>query len=172
MTHPGPPTALPRSRRWWVVALKGWQDRLARRLLARPVPHRRYEDLADDLDRAGRRLRRRIDRAGNVEVSARKLRHIIGIERWGQRRLRVFLGAPYEWDEHHPHQPAEGTPWPELARQFDETRATTVALARALARHPHDPEATVEHNEFGGFTARGWLRYVTMHGEVESTRLR
>lgn len=105
-------------------------------------------------------------RAGDV------LRHVIGIERWGQRRLRVALGdLVYERDEHHPHKPPADRPLGALVDDLRATRAETVALARRVAAAGR-AAAEVEHNSLGPLTAAGWLRYLRVHADLEVRRLR
>ena len=74
-------------------------------------------------------------RAGLADPRAHDvLRHVIGLERWGQRRLRVALGdLAFERDEHHPYKPAADAAPEELIADLRETRAETVALARRVA---------------------------------------
>ena len=98
--------------------------------------------------------------AGNEKQRAR-LRHVIGIERWGQSRLRVFLGDAFISAGHRPHLPPDSASWDELVREFGEMRAETVALAERLAAE--QPTTTVSHNQFGELSAHGWLRYVNGH---------
>lgn len=142
------------------------------RLLERPVQGRRYAELADELAVAGERLNVRLDRSGQGEAARRALRHIVGIERWGQRRLRVALGEPFVRDEHHPYKPPRDAGWDELCAAFHATRTETVDLARALSISPPAPEWRVEHNGLGPLSARGWLRYLQTHAELESRRIR
>jgi hypothetical protein len=109
--------------------------------------------------------------AGADDASARaQLRHVIGIERWGQRRLRVALGdVAFEADAHQPYLPPEDEALPALLDRFGAVRADTVALARRVADEGRGAER-VEHNSLGPVTALGWLRYLQLHGEFELKR--
>ena len=126
------------------------------------------DDLAAELDVSGRDLDARIagkpDRPGNREAVA----HWVGIERWGQRRLRVALGEPFVQDAHHPYRPDEEEGLDALRRAFVETRADTVALAHRLREAEVDPATTVRHNDLGDLTITGWLAYLLQHPEQES----
>ena len=117
---------------------------------------------ADALRRSGEEIRARLARAAGDERQRSRLRHVIGIERWGQARLRVFLGDAFASAGHRPHLPPESTSWEELVREFGEMRAQTIALAERLAAE--NPTSTVPHNQFGELSAHGWLRYVNGHG--------
>lgn len=101
-------------------------------------------------------------------TSGRKqLAHVIGIERWGGRRLRVALGdAPFERDTLRRYLPAADE---DLLAAFDEARTETLALARRLIDEGRI-ERRVEHNAFGPLSARGWLRYLHMHAMSEIKR--
>ena len=137
----------------------------------RPVRERRYAELADELHVAGERVALRLERARRPEATRELARHIIGIERWGQSRLRVALGEPFVRDEHHPYKPATDASWSELLAAFRDTRSETVAIARALSDTPPDVTWRVEHNGLGPMSARGWLRYLQLHADLESRRL-
>lgn len=139
-------------------------ERPARRAGIAALEH----DLARGLDTLPRRFSAPKDpaRAGTV------LRHIIGIERWGQRRLQVALGElPFERDAYHPYAPADGL---DLASLLDELRATrrrTLELARRIAQADAG-DARVEHNAIGALSAMAWLRYLHLHADLEARRVR
>ncbi|MEX2500855.1 MAG: hypothetical protein WD336_00650 [Trueperaceae bacterium] len=146
---------------------------LARRPMAER--HARGKDLptlADELEASGRDLDARIagkpDTPGNREAIA----HWVGIERWGQRRLRVALGEPFVQDEHHPYRPVveegveEGVEALRIA--LADTRADTVALARRLHEAGVDPTTTVRHNDLGELSVAGWLGYLLQHPVQEA----
>ena len=116
---------------------------------------------AAELRRSGDDIRARLARAEGNEKQRAKLRHVIGIEKWGQSRLRVFFGDPFASAGHRTHLPPEGAPWSELVRGFGEMRGETVAIAERLAAE--NPATTVSHNQFGELSAHGWLRYVNGH---------
>lgn len=111
--------------------------------------------------------------AGADDATARaQLRHVIGIERWGQRRLQVALGeVAYERDAHQSYLPPEDEALPALLERFLAVRADTVALARRVADEGRGAER-VEHNSLGPVTALGWLRYLQLHGDLELKRVK
>lgn len=112
-----------------------------------------------------------LEGAGDA-AAVKQLRHVIGIERWGQRRLRVALGdVAYQRDEHQAYLPSEAETRAQLLERFDAVRVETVDLARRLVAEARLGEK-VEHNALGPVTALGWLRYLQMHGEWEARRAR
>lgn len=142
-------------------------------LVRRPMAERHargkgIEELATELEVSGRAMVARIagkrDTPGNREAVA----HWVGIERWGQRRLRVALGEPFVEDEHHPYRPDVEAGLDALRTSFAETRAETVALAHRLLEAGVDPATTVHHNDLGDLTISGWLAYLLQHPEQES----
>jgi hypothetical protein len=100
------------------------------------------------------------------------VRHITGIERWSQNRLRCFLGTAYARDEYDSYQPGPALDLSGQIAAFQETRQETLALARQLQEAGVPDTATVAHNDFGPLTARGWLSYMTTHASRESTKIK
>lgn len=119
----------------------------------------------DRLRRSGDSLAARLSAAAPDDARRKRLRHVIGIEWWGQRRLQVLLGEPFVLDGHASYLPAEATSWEELVRLFRDTRAETISIAEQLAST--DPDRVVKHNQFGDLSARGWLRYLDGHAKQE-----
>ena len=148
---------------------QGFFQWAARMMFERPARRQSVVDLASTLSSSGDEVRARI--AGNHATPANvaRLRHIIGIERWGQQRLRVFLGDPFEPGGHHTHKPTE-TDWSALQTELASTRADSVALAGQLTTA--DLTRTVPHDQFGPLTVRGWLVYIQRHARMESKRMR
>lgn len=104
--------------------------------------------------------------------AAATLRHITGIERWGQRRLQVALGEPLLLDEYDHYQPPATADLATLREEFRTTRQATVALAQKLAAAGISDQVKIRHNQFGPITVRGWLSYLTTHANFESKRIR
>lgn len=140
--------------------------------LERPARGKSYAELAQRLEEAGESIHTRLSGKSYSEFSHRVLSHIIGIERWGQSRLRVFLGAPLVQDEYNGYRPARDLPWDDLIGQFTATRSETIALAHALKDSSVTPDKTVPHNQFGPISARAWLRYLQTHASREILQVR
>ena len=139
-----------------------WAGRV---VLERPGRRQSVVDLASTLRSSGDTVRGRIAAKEGTPKNVARLRHIIGIERWGQQRLRVFLGDPFEPGGHHPHKPI-ATDWAALQTELAATRADSVALAGQLGTA--DLTQTVPHDQFGPLTVRGWLVYIEQHARMES----
>jgi len=138
----------------------------------RPARRAGPERLAERLEASLAPLVARYAAATDAAKAGEVLRHVIGIERWGQRRLRVALGdAAFERDEHHGYKPSDDLPLVALIDELRTTRAETVALARRVATEGR-AGVRVEHNGIGPLTAGGWLRYLRQHGDLESWRVR
>ncbi len=99
-------------------------------------------------------------------------RHIIGIERWSQSRLRLFLGGELVMDEYDTYQPAADLDMAALTEQFVETRRVTVELAQKISDAGVTDDQTVLHNDMGDVSARTWLAYIRGHAQQESKRLK
>jgi hypothetical protein len=141
-------------------------------LLERPVAGKSYADMAQQLEEAGQNIQARLSGKNYTEFNHRVLTHIIGIERWGQSRLRVFLGNPFVQDEYNGYRPARDVPWDDLIGLFSATRSKTVSLARALDDALIAPDKTVLHNQLGPLSARAWLRYLQTHASREIMQVR
>lgn len=142
-------------------------------VLEKPAGRSSFTDLGQQLERGGTFLTRRAEQAADTPENRDLLAHIIGIERWGQSRIQVALGQrEFVRDEYHGYRPAEGSTLGQLQSLLSQTRARTVDLARQLHfRPPHD-DFVVEHNGLGPLTAKGWLRYLNQHADIESRKLR
>lgn len=133
---------------------------------------RDIERLAVELEASGRAMLERLAAASDTPAHRDAIAHWVGIERWGQRRLRVALGEPLLRDGHRPYRPDVATGMEALRRAFVETRADTVALARRLHAAGVDPRRAVPPN-LGDLSVAGWLAYLLQHPEQESrARLR
>jgi len=142
-------------------------------LLEGPAARLSYTELAQRLERGGLTLAGRAARTADTDANRGVLTHIIGMERWGQNRLRVALGQQaFVRDEHHPYKPGAGTTLRELQDLLSQTRAQTTDLARQLHAAPPVEGTAVEHNGLGPLTPKAWLRYLTQHADLESRRLR
>ena len=141
-------------------------------LVERPARKASINELADKLSVSGQALSIRFGGIANRDANREALRHIIGLERWGQRRLRVFLGEPFVRDEHDGYRPSENFSWNDLREDFNQARAETVTLAEQLKQKNVTHTATVLHNDFGSLTAKGWLKYLLDHATRESLRIK
>jgi hypothetical protein len=140
-------------------------------LLERPAQKLTLDEHAALLDSSGVTLAQRYAAAADAESNREHLRHIVGIERWGQSRMEVFLGASLEMDDYDGYCPADDLGWAALQDEFRATRAKTVALARELAAAKLDTSPTVPHNQYGKLSAYAWLHYLDTHANLESERI-
>ncbi|NJK46215.1 MAG: DinB family protein [Pleurocapsa sp. SU_196_0] len=149
-----------------------WIFNLAGKLFfEHPAQNKSYAQFRTGLERSGAEIFERMEKAGESELSRKQLRHITAIERWGANRLRVLLGdRTFERDENHAYKPDPNASWQDLLEAFRTTRAETVALCQALERA--SPAGNVPHNSLGEFSGKGWLNYLTTHGNLESRRVR
>ena len=138
----------------------------------RPGSKLSFDELAQELETTSTQMLERLAGVSPQPKDHTRLRHIIGIERWGQRRLHVFLGEPFVMDGHHPYKPDESLDWPALLDAFKETRAQTLAMIDPLSQADTAGTASVEHNEFGAFSARGWLKYLSGHATSEAKQIK
>lgn len=141
-------------------------------LIERPARKQSYAQLAQALEADAGPLVARFAAAADTPRNRHQLRHIIGLERWGQRRLRTALGEPPVSDEMDDYMPERGLSLADLSVAFAATRRETVVLARQLEARGIDGAQQVAHNQFGPLTLRGWLRYLNLHARLEGRRVR
>ena len=150
-------------------AARGIATRL---VVKRPAAKLSLGDLALKLEESGSMLERRYGAALDSAIHRERLRHIVGLERWGQHRLESVPGKENIVDEYDGYRPSANAPWRDLRLAFVNTRRGTVALARQLARDNVNDDRTVAHNRFGDLTAREWLYYLRLHADLESRRIK
>lgn len=132
-----------------------------------------FDELAAELEASGRDLDARLDGAPDSAANREAIAHWVGIERWGQRRLRVPLGEPFVLDAYHGYRPDTEAGVQELRRTMAQTRRETVALAHRVKEAGVDPVTTVRHNDLGELSVSGWLAYLEQHPRQEArVRLR
>jgi hypothetical protein len=144
---------------------------IARFVIEGPAARQGLPQLRQQLERSGDTLAGRFEAASDTPQGRKLLRHIIGIERWGQRRLQVVLGdLPFEADGHQKFLPSEEARLPQLVSELRETRAETLALAERVG-HGGVADERVPHDFFGPLSAAGWMRYLRLHSDREAKRL-
>lgn len=149
----------------------GLRETITNRFLERPFRQLTVEQMAERLELDGRILERTFAAAKDSAANRQLLRHITGIERWGQSRLRVALGAALTMDEYDDYRPPQNADWTALQDAFQSTRQETVTLARRLGQ-AIDAGTKIPHNQFGPLTVRSWLRYLDIHANLEAKKLK
>jgi hypothetical protein len=139
-------------------------------VIEQPAKRQGLAKLVQALTDSGEALHRDLERIEDSDKNRGQLRHIIALEKWGQRRLKVVLGEPFVRDENHAYKPPPETPWVSLKEMFAATRAETLALAEELKQR--DTTQKVLHNQFGLVSVLGWFRYLETHARLEGKRLR
>lgn len=126
-------------------------------------------------------IRQRLTTGGDTVVTAmratrdtdahqRVATHIIGIERWGQARIRELLTGTHIVEEYDHYRPANAS-MAQLAETMVHTRAETLALLDQLSTAGITLTQQVPHNMFGQMTLAGWLQYLNAHATLESRKL-
>jgi hypothetical protein len=127
-----------------------------------------YEDLIERLDKNEVKCLPRFANAADTITNRARAAHIIGIERWGQSRLRTLLGEPLVMDEYDGYAPSTDLTTSELAAEFTRTRAVTKAIVKEHQENGVSLSKTAKHNELGDISARAWIAYITNHTDRES----
>lgn len=140
---------------------------LFRTVLQLQIANRSLADLVDAAKRSKETLLTQwADKADN-DKNRQQLRHIIGIERWGQRRLKTLLGEIPLQDEYDHYQPPPSDNFARLRTLFADTRQETLALVDTIRQRGTLSQATAYHNMMGNISLKVWLRYLTLHANFE-----
>lgn len=145
---------------------------IAQFFFERPARKRSMDEHIAQLEESGQEIATEIADTTDTPKNRQQLTHLIGIERWGQRRLQILLGEPPIDDEYDGYQPPADIDWSALRQAFTETRGETVAIAKDLRQREVPVTSTVLHNGFGPLTVRGWLQYLNSHAKLEARRIR
>jgi hypothetical protein len=145
---------------------------VANLIIERPAKGKTIDQWIMALEESGRTIEQRAGAGKNAANAQAVMRHITGIERWSQNRLRALLGSTFVRDEYDDFQPGANLDTAGQIAAFQETRQETIELARRLQTAQVPETATVAHNDFGPLTARGWLAYIDSHASRESTKIK
>ncbi len=143
-----------------------------RPIIERQAKGRSGKEFAGSLERSGEEVEKRLRSAPDTPHNREVANHIVGIERWGQRRLRVALGEPPLLDSYRGYRLSESVDLEALRSAFSDTRRGTVDLARELSFTDTKLRTKVRHNDLGALSVGGWLAYLEGHAKRESTRLK
>ncbi len=141
-------------------------------MVERPARKHDYAGWAGEIERDGKALSQKLRDSAESEKNRKVLSHVIGIERWAQSRAKVALGEPFTQDEYDGYRPARDASWSDMVEQFSAARAESVNIAKQYAAANLPITTTVQHNDFGDLTTRGWLRYIYMHGSFEARAIK
>jgi hypothetical protein len=136
------------------------------------VANRSYDRIARQLQSSQKGVSDRIFNASEKHNNHKLARHIVGIERWGQHRLRCALGEPLVLDDVDGYILKESHSGGHIAQDFDIARRETLALVQVLGATAGIEKQKVQHNELGPLSVKGWLMYLNAHAEIESKKLR
>ncbi len=143
-----------------------------RPILERQSKGRSVQEFVGSLEHSGAEVAKRLQGAPDTPHNREVANHIVGIERWGQRRLRVALGEPPIMDSYRGYCLPEGVNLEVLCSAFTDTRRDTVELARELGFTYTKAQTKVRHNDLGELSVGGWLAYLEGHAKRESTRIK
>lgn len=149
--------------------LMSWGAQL---MIERPVRNMTVQALIDQLGQSKKRISTMLDTSSDTPDNRRQLCHITGIERWGQRRLRVALGEPFLTEEYNHYCPSTELSWNELKIEWRNTREATLALADNINKADTPVDIKIHHNQLGPLSIKGWLRYLDVHASSEGRRIK
>ena len=141
-------------------------------VISRSAARFSLDELQTRLKLSGKDVAERIEKAAETPTNHGLASHLIGIERWGQRRLRSALGEPLVKDEYDQDRPNSDIPLKTLSSLFSETRQQTVELIDELKKVPGVENKMIPHNDIGNLSVRGWLFYLDSHANRESQNIK
>jgi hypothetical protein len=146
--------------------------RLLHMVVERSARKLNYAELAQKLDASCGQVAGHIAAAPDTPANRAQAGHVIGMERWAQRRLRTALGEPPSADEYDGHRPSGDLALPALRGEFESTRAETLQLVKSLQQAGVPETRIAPHNDMGQLTLRGWLYYLDMHAAREAAKMK
>jgi hypothetical protein len=149
--------------------IKSWINYL---IIERPAAKKTLAAWGEQLDTKGEIFLQRLAKLPHRDNNREMLSHIIGIEKWGQSRLKVALGEPFKHETSDGYRPPKNHSWEMLKAEFKATRRSTVALAQKLDTSRVDHSLRIKHDQYGELSLAGWLRYLDMHANSEGKRLK
>jgi hypothetical protein len=154
---------------WWLRGKTPFE--VAGQLLVEmPVAFSPLERQIKALETSGNALAKQLETVPDSAENHKILAHIITIERWGTRRLKVVLGEAFVRDASSDHAPDPDLSWDDLRQLFAETRQELLEVAQGLGQRAKG--FPVEHNQFGPLSGAGWLRYLNVHAFIESRQFK
>lgn len=144
----------------------------AQLVFERPVRKLSLSDLTEQLEQSGKHISEWLNAAEINYTNRRHLCHLIGIERWGQRRIRVAIGEPFLEEEYDHYRPSQDRPWEELKAEWDLTRQATISLIAGLNETNFPTDIKIVHNQYGPLSVKAWLRYLDVHASSEGRKLK
>jgi hypothetical protein len=135
-------------------------------VLERNAKNSSLDDLSQTLEKDGVTLTNKLSASADTPANRTAVGHVIGIERWGQNRLKTALGSPLVMDEYDGYRPDGNQAFDELSLLFAETRGDTLALIRQL-KAAGVGDQQVLHNQMGNLTVKAWLGYLSTHANRE-----
>lgn len=129
-------------------------------------------ELLERLEASRQLLESRVIRAHDTPGNREAINHIVGIERWGQSRLKLVPGGETDLDSYRGYRLPDDSDLASLQSAFVDTRAETIRLVRELSEAGVDPQCKVRHNDLGDLTLVEWLIYLDDHAKRESIRIR
>lgn len=136
----------------------------------RPVRRLTVEQLRQRLSNGGTTVVTAMRATSDTDAHQRVATHIIGIERWGQARMRELLTGTHIVEEYDHYRPANAS-MAQLAETMTTTRAETIAILDQLSAAGIALTRQTPHNMFGPMTLAGWLQYLDAHATLESRKL-
>jgi hypothetical protein len=144
----------------------------AQLVIDRPARKKTIDELKTQLESSAKEMSERLEKRQDSPTNRRQLCHIVGIERWGQRRLRVAIGEPFLAEEYDHYRPSLESTWSELINEWGTTRKNTLALANDLSQPSTLQDLKILHNMYGLLSINGWLRYLDVHARSEMKRIK
>lgn len=145
-----------------------WIGSILRFFMERGAKRKSLDELITALQEGETAVLARMNGAADTSRNRDVARHVIMIERWGQRRMRTLLGEPLLQDESDAYAPDPALTMGQLQEAFAKTRSETIALANELKAAGIAKSRTVFHNDAGEMSLGAWLVYLRGHAMREA----
>jgi hypothetical protein len=130
------------------------------------------ETLSHKMEESAVIVAHKLDSAADTPANRDIANHIIGMERWGQRRLDTLFRHEQLSDEYDNYRPGPLYSMGDLRKEFQATRALTMARLLKVSQHPELERCSIPHNMLGPMSVKGWFYYLDTHAAREVKKIK
>lgn len=130
------------------------------------------ESLSHKMEESAVIVAQKLNSAADTPTNREIANHIIGMERWGQRRLDTLFSNEKLSDEYDNYKPGLQYSMSDLHKEFQAARALTMARLLKISQNPELERRLIPHNMLGPLSVKGWFYYLDTHASREAHKIK